>query len=93
MSTYMHLRCDAHDPPLFSEDVGQHHWDLPTIRQFIDNREALAREDMPLYDGTPRAHFDANARCFFKEHPHCPIAIEDEYGEEHPTEGETDADA
>ena len=90
MSTWLYLRCDAHTPPLYSEDVGQHLYDLPTIRGYIADRDRLATEGTLLYDGTPESHFDTHARHFLRKHPTCPLSVEDEYGQEHPTEGETD---
>lgn len=89
MSTWLYLRCDAHTPPLYSEDVGQHLYDLPNIGQYIAGRDFLASEENPVYDGTPASHFGGNAQAFLKEHPKCPLSIEDEYGHEHPTSEET----
>ena len=91
MSTYLYLRCDAHDPPLFSEDeVGQHLYDLPAIRRCIAMRGDIGPDD---HDGAAffPHHYDYFARhafAFLRQHKTCPVAIEDEYGEEHPVEVE-----
>ena len=86
MSTYLYLRCDAHDPPLRSgQEVGQHLYDLPLIRECIGKRQSAWLEG---YE-PPEDYFEASAWRFLREHPHCPISIHDEYGREHPVNEET----
>ena len=83
MSTYLYLRCDAHDPPLLSEDeVGQHLYDLPTIRGWIKHRQCAWIKDGVI----PEGYFAKYAWRFLQQHADCPISIEDEYGREHPLE-------
>jgi len=77
MSVYLYLECCDHDPPLSSDDVGQHLTDLPRIRNEIANRKVFvaAAEHFPDYE-----YFTRNAARFFIRHPHCAIGIRDEYG-------------
>ena len=89
MSTYLYLRCDAHDPPIeSSQEVGQHLYDLPLIRECIAKRKSTWLEG----DDAPEDYFEASAWRFLRDHPNCPISIEDEYGREHPVEEEDDND-
>lgn len=82
MSTWLYLRCEDHDPPLYSEDVGQHLYDLPDIRGYIADRERfVAAQAVGL---TPQEHFIGNAARFLVKHPKCRIGIEDEYLVTHP---------
>lgn len=87
MSTYLHLECQDHTPPLLSDgEVGQHLYDLPRIRSEIARRESFAElEDCANYDH----HFTRNAARFLALHRHCRITIRDEYGVEHPVTDET----
>lgn len=78
MSTWLYLKCTAHTPPLYSEDVGQHLYDLPRIREELVNRDTLVGSDAHVN------YFTGHARRFLRQHPNCPIGIEDEYGRDHP---------
>lgn len=85
MSTWLYLQCEDHDPPLRSEDVGQHLYDLPDIRRHIARRDIYAE----MEDGDPirfTHHFGNNAYDFLVAHPRCTIGIVDELGREHPVE-------
>lgn len=86
MSTWLYLRCEDHDPPLLSDDVGQHLYDLPDIRGYIARRDsyvALAEsDDWPTF----ASHYTRHAYDFLTQHPRCTIGIVDEYGREHPVE-------
>ena len=85
MSTYLYLRCDAHDPPLLSEgEVGQHLYDLPSIRRYIAMRGGIGPDVFKHH----LPYFARNAFAFLRQHKTCPVAIEDEYGKEHPVEVE-----
>jgi hypothetical protein len=74
------------------EEVGQHLYDLPRIRAWLDARDALAERhragDLPRYFKmlAPDVHqfWEDVAACFFAEHPRCYVVIRDEYGEQHP---------
>ena len=80
MSTYLHLVCIDHDPPLESTDeVGQHLADLPTVRAVLAARHSDA---MHL---TFADQYADTARRFLNQHPRCNVVIRDEYGVEHPT--------
>lgn len=83
MSTWLYLECQSHTPPLSSaSEVGQHLYDLPTIRGYFAERQHLAEvdaDDLPDY-------WRRTAARFFHDHPHCRVGIRDEYGEEHPIE-------
>lgn len=85
MSTYLYLRCDAHDPPMYSDNVAQHPQDeLPWLLDKIAHRNELATTE-PIYTWTTGFEWwEANLIAFFKQHPKCPITIEDEYGTEYP---------
>lgn len=90
MSTWLYLECRDHNPPVRSDDVGQHLGDLRHIRKLIANRECLLRivKELDEFDGMDIEVYDHGARnalWFLREHPTCRIGIRDEYGEEHPT--------
>lgn len=86
----MYLTCLDHDPPLASEDeVGQHTYDLPDIRKYVEGRHLfcqLADSDIwPDYG----SHWANTAARFLSTHRRCNIGIEDEYGTRYPLiEGE-----
>lgn len=90
MSTNLHLRCVSHDPPIYSDDVGNTTGLLDMIRNVIRNRstlvtiEALARPIGAEVSFGTRTE-DATMR-FLIEHPACDIEIWDEYGHQHPVE-------
>lgn len=87
MSTYLYLECVAHNPPLRADcESGQHLYDLPQIRADIRNRATILTELGMEPD--PACHFRRSTARFLQDHPHCPLAIVDEYGERHPTTGE-----
>lgn len=87
MSTYLYLRCSAHEPPLLSADeVGQHLRDLDRITGWIAERDALVATHR---DHSPSDYFLAHAVTFFAAHPHCEIDVVDEYGFEHPVQDPT----
>lgn len=89
MSTYLHLECREHEPAISSNgEVGQHLYDLPAVREYIKNREAMAT--VVNMDGVNLSGFASNAASFFLQHPQCPVTIVDEYGETHPLEDEKD---
>lgn len=93
MSTYMHLVCEDHDPPLLSEDeVGQHHYDLPTIRAWIHRDRTTLPNPDNLWNYTFGGvdYFGSRAVRFLQHHPRCRIGIRDEYGVAHPTEDPDD---
>lgn len=80
MSTYLHLVCVDHDPPLEStEEVGQHLADLNIVRAVIAARHSNAMQ-LPFAD-----RYADTARRFLNQHPKCRVRIRDEYGVEHPT--------
>ena len=90
MSTTFYLECLDHDPVLSSDEVGQHSYNLPTIRSDISNRElfsSLANADLWPDWGH---HFRSNAISFLIRHPHCRIGIRDEYGKDYPLVDEKD---
>lgn len=85
MSTYLYLRCQAHDPALLSTDeVGQHLSDLEQITEWLTERQQiLAAGQVPSGSGSS-SYFGRAAVEFFRAHPHCPLDVVDEYGREHP---------
>lgn len=89
MSTYLHLTCESHSPPLVSEDAsGTTLRDLPRIRAEIADRAQIARietDDLPCSD-----HFTQTSARFLSQHPHCTIGIVDEYDRKHSIEREPD---
>ena len=83
MSTYLYLECLDHDPPLRADDEsGQHHYDLPRIRQMIADRDALLKHWDTEWTNT--WSFTTNTMRFLAQHRTCRIGIIDEYGERHP---------
>jgi hypothetical protein len=92
MSTYLHLVCMGHNPPLVAEqESGQHLYDLPRIRADIEMRTELVRKYRGE-DGTVNlrdivGYFSANSAKFLSEHEECVIGIRDEYGVEYPVNG------
>lgn len=84
MSTWIYLECIAHEPAIQSDqEVGQHLYDLPRIREEIAKRaEYVAAVNLDAqFEGFTRA-----AATFFAQHPACPIRIVDEYDREYPLE-------
>lgn len=92
MSTYIHLVCLDHDPPLIAEDEsGQHLYDLPRIRDEIAERAVVAAEaDNPPVSGMDdiTGYFRQRSSWFLALHRNCQIGICDEYGREHPVDEE-----
>lgn len=93
MSTYMYLECHEHEPVIASTDeVGQHHYDLPKIREMIKQRARFSHDDKMDYSSWAnaweigRGYFFINAVKFLLVHPTCEIGIRDEYGVEYPIE-------
>lgn len=89
MSTYFHLVCTCHNPPLVAqEESGQHHYDLPRIRADIAMREVLVRkyrgEDGTFDMKSIVGYFSYNSAKFLAEHEGCVIGIRDEYGVGYP---------
>ena len=88
MSTYLYLQCLDHNPPLRSEgEVGQHLYDLPSVRGLVKQRDHLAQVFMEMvWPGgtTAGLQWRYNAARFFADHRHCNIGIVDEYGEMYP---------
>lgn len=83
MSTYLHLVCVCHDPPLVAPDEsGQHLYDLPQIRADIAKRRAL----IDVWDGgdVDLGYFRNNTVRFLAQHEDCELRIKDEYGQWHP---------
>ncbi|AVO26064.1 hypothetical protein SEA_Phreeze_86 [Mycobacterium phage Phreeze] len=90
VSTFLYLQCDSHEPPIRSDgEVGQHLYDLSDIRGYIANRDLLAQiVDMDLgvnFD----SHFASNAAYFLQKHRACKISIQDEYGKQYDTIGDS----
>ena len=96
MSTYIYLVCLDHDPPLLAEEEsGQHRYDLPRIREEINNREEIVRAYEgghslnPRYasdwdDESTNVYFRVRSARFLARHQSCRIGIQDEYGQDHP---------
>lgn len=84
VSTTMYLRCRDHSPCLYSDEVGQHTYDLDDIKGYIANRESLVDVYESYWLGGPS--FFRNAAHFLAEHPFCQIGINDEYGKEYPVD-------
>lgn len=83
MSTTLYLECHSHTPPIASEEVGQHLYDLPRIRELLADRKAVSEAvRLDLVDGG--SPFDRNTARFISSHPNCDLHIADEYGREHP---------
>ena len=83
MSTYIHLQCLSHHPPLVAEgESGQHLYDLPQLREDIANR-ALIVAALSV-DCWPEERFRRNTALFLRGHPTCLLGIVDEYGKDHP---------
>ena len=89
MSTWLFLRCDAHDPPLLSRaEVGQHLYDLPRVRAWLADPGSLRDPDQiegEHWAGWPSCEpfWEMVTARFLASHPHCPISIQDEHGETH----------
>ena len=85
MSTTVYLQCLAHDPPLQSDEVGQHLYNLDDVRQWIADRKLLVdcvKKDYHLDGGNPNWLY--TTAWFLYHHQECDIGIIDEYGNEHP---------
>ena len=86
MSTYLHLVCLDHTPPLIAEDEsGQHLTDLPQIRaDLAADLPALANESENAERPVPFTHdpwyFRRNTIRFRVAHLSCRIGVRDEYG-------------
>lgn len=84
MSTYLYLRCSAHEPPILSADeVGQHLHDLDRVAGWIADRDSLVANLDRQGTGD---HFLGAALAFLAAHPHCEVDVVDEYGRTHPVE-------
>lgn len=46
MSTWIYLTCDSHTPPILSDDVGQHLYDLPAITMAVRHRAEVVQLSM-----------------------------------------------
>ena len=89
MSNYLYLECVAHDPPLRADcESGQHLYDLPQIRADFRNRDTIVAAMELDMEPDSACHFRRSTARFLQAHPHCPLAIVDEYGRRHPTTGE-----
>lgn len=78
----MYLKCLSHNPPLFSDEVGQHSYDLADIRKYIANRKhmvALIKADIRVA-GATNPNWAYTAAWFFYRHQECQLGIENEYG-------------
>lgn len=51
MSTWMYLTCDSHTPPILSDDVGQHLYDLPAIVMAVRHRAEVVQLWTPRVAG------------------------------------------
>lgn len=88
MSTTMYMRCESHDPPIQSDEVGHNQSALPDIRKAIRDRdeflEGLEKAGLDLWDVDFGGDSYARARAWFVvQHPHCDISVWDEYGREY----------
>ena len=80
MSTTMYMQCLSHDPPIYSDEVGQHDYDLSDIRKHIANRklyEANRKADLDISYGD---YWGNAAAYFLTQHPNCEIGIINQYG-------------
>ena len=85
MSTYLYLECAAHEPAISSgNEVGQHLFDLPAVREYIKHRDALV--EVSTLEGVDLIGYASAAAHFLAQHPACPIQIRDEYGKKHELE-------
>lgn len=92
MSTYLYLRCQAHDPALLSTDeVGQHLSDLEQITEWLTERQQILAAGQVPSGSDSSSYFGRAAVEFFRAHPHCPLDVVDEYGREHPLPHQTRA--
>lgn len=91
MSTYLHLMCLDHDPPLVAEgESGQHLTDLPQIRADIAARETLVASASTWENWTTvDQYFRRNTVRFLAQHQKCRIGIQDEYGVTHSVTDDT----
>jgi hypothetical protein len=88
MSTYWHLECESHDPPLRSEDEVSQHTDhhLTEVREMWSQRaEIVAMPDYFEYTGGD-PYFGPNALRFIVRHPRCTVRLVSEYGDTEPIE-------
>lgn len=91
MSTWLYLECLDHDPPLQSPDeVGQHLYDLPTIRAWLARDRDTLPDPLTLWNPTTGGadYFGAHTVAFLTDHPTCRIGIHDEYGQDYPIKEE-----
>lgn len=92
MSCALYVTCHSHHTSLISSDgeVGHRLSDLPQVREWIRERDFLARcisDDFS--DSIDVNGCMGNAARFFHQHPHCLLGIRDENGRDYP---ECDAD-
>jgi len=99
VSTDLYLECHSHNPVLKDGyEVGHNlDGDLDKLRGWLAARPRLVKLVADLNEfGIERyaeGHDSFNhALTFILEHPHCKIAIRDEYGVEHPLQPEPEAD-
>lgn len=83
MSTYIHLQCLSHHPPLVADgESGQHLYDLPQIREDIANRDLIVQAAKA--DTWPDDYLRRHTALFLRDHPTCLLGITDECGKDHP---------
>lgn len=85
MSTRTYYECTSHTPPIRSDEIGQHYYDVPNSQELLKHRElfvALRAINLTARDSDLGDIFD-NARIrFLEDHPDCTIRIVNEYGED-----------
>lgn len=89
MSTILYLHCITHEPHIGSGEVGSHLGHLEKIRNVISTRDEIVElwaraKSLDLFEPDSGDSYVNNMGRFLVAHPHCDLAIFDEYGEEYP---------
>lgn len=89
MSTILYLHCITHEPHIGSGEVGSHLGHLEKVRKVIATRDEIVElwersRELDLFEPDSGDSYVNNMGRFLVQHPHCALAIFDEYGVEYP---------
>lgn len=81
MSTSVYLVCIDHDPPIRADSECGQHGEVDRCRTILGRRDDLLRLSAECdYFFSTGDRWTDNGLHFFKTHPRCRVACEDEYG-------------
>ena len=86
MSEYWYFACLDHAPPMRSAGEFTQHTEDGHFWAGVGlaGQRPLADDEWPAWDGSAAGHFRKNAHTFLTAHPHCRLALVNEYDEWRP---------